>query len=161
MTRGLLMGVLSLGLWSCGDEVTELVVVVDSDLMVPDELRQIDIQVFGPGGATAVDSAVAFDLPGAPFMPLSLGLVLEGSEVAPVRIEVVGTTFDGSVVKRSVVTGFVRNQSRALPIRLYARCLDVSCGDGQTCGDSGTCEDESIEGDFLPQWTGNPDDFAL
>lgn len=152
---------LSLGLGSCASDVTELVLVIDSDLSVPDELRQIDLRVLGPGGETAVDTTVAFDLPGAPFMPLSLSLVLEGSETAPVRVEVVGTTTDGSIVERSVVTGFVKDESRALPVRLYQRCLDVTCGTGQTCGDSGVCEDESVDGAFLPQWSGDPADFAI
>ncbi len=149
-------------LWlaSCGSEVTELVLVVGSDMAVPSPLRQIDLRVIGPDGSTAVDTTVAFDLPGAPFMPLSLSLVLEGPEPAPVRVTVVGTTADGSTVERTVVTGFVEGESRALPIRLYERCLDVVCGEGQSCGDSGTCEDERVNGAFLPQWTGEPADFA-
>jgi len=155
----LLAGVLLLG---CGGDLTELVLVLDSDMPVPAELERVDLVILGPNPEQpeVVNQTLAFTLPGAPTPPLSLGLVLDGDEVGPVIVEATGTTASGQRVVRTVTTNFVNGDSRALPLRLNARCLDVTCDRGSTCGDDGVCQTDAVPGESLPSWTGDPADFA-
>ncbi|MEM9072039.1 MAG: hypothetical protein AAGE52_26270 [Myxococcota bacterium] len=145
---------------SCGGDLTELVLVLDTDLMVPSELELIDLRIEGPTGEPVVDTRVDFRREDAPTLPLSLGLVLDGSDPDPVVVTARGTTTTGTI-ERTIVTSFVRNSSRALPLRLQASCEGQVCDASMTCGDSGECESPDVPGDSLPAWTGEPSDFAF
>ena len=136
---------------SCGDDLTELVIVIESpDLPIPGELQRIDLVVSAPDGSTVVDQRLDFTLPGAPEPPLTLGLVQEG-EAGPVVAEAIGMTASGQIVSRTMSTNFVDGEARRITLPLQRACLDVVCAPGMTC-DAGTCRSESVLGDSLPPW---------
>lgn len=134
---------------SCGDDFSELVIVIESpDLPIPAELPRIDLIVTAPDGATVVDTELDFTLPGAPEAPLTLGLVQDG-EAGPIVIEAIGFTSSGGVISRSMSTNFVDGETRRVSLPLQRACIDVVCDPGMTC-DAGTCRSENILGDSLP-----------
>lgn len=136
-------------LMSCGSDITELVVVIESpDLPIPAELQRIDLIVTAPDGSTIVDTELDFTLPGAPEPPLTLGLVQEG-EAGPIVAEAIGFTASGGVISRSMSTNFVDGETRRISLPLQSACIDVVCDPGMTC-DGGTCRSENILGDSLP-----------
>ncbi len=140
---------LALFLASCGSDVTELVIVIESpDLPIPDELQQIDLIVTGPDGSTVVDTMLDFTLPGAPEPPLTLGLVQEG-EAGPIVAEAIGRTAGGQVVTRTMRTNFVDGESRRVTLPLQGACLDMTCSPGMTC-DNGICVSDEVFGESLP-----------
>lgn len=140
---------LALLLASCGSDVTELVIVIESpDLPIPDELQQIDLIVTGPDGSTVVDTMLDFTLPGAPEPPLTLGLVQEG-EAGPIVAEAIGRTASGQVVSRTMRTSFVDGESRRITLPLQGACLDMTCPPGMTC-DNAVCVSDEVFGESLP-----------
>jgi hypothetical protein len=140
----------------CSSGLTELIVVVDSDLAVPGELQRVTLEVTGPSGDKALqDAAVDLATGGAPTLPLTLSLTPGSGALEPVTVTAVGTGLAG-VVERTVVTGFVRGERRVVRLWLLRACLGVECTTGETCGDGGICVDATVPPDDLPPWTGTP-----
>jgi len=151
-----LLGCLALGLVlsGCSEDLTELVVVIDTDYRVPDELDALRVSVEGPSGAAQNDD-VDLARDGAPTLPLSLYLEQEG-ELGPVRIDVAGTYGGSPLVERAVETRVVEGESRMVYILLERACEDVSCpGDDETCS-GGDCVPVAVPAAELPPWDGRP-----
>ncbi|UJR83192.1 hypothetical protein [Sandaracinus amylolyticus] len=112
---------------SCGNPLTELVVVITSD--VTGSISSVSIQVTGPDGEL-LDTHVPQE--GAPLeWPLTLGLTRSGAPHHPLTIDVRGDATIGSdavQLQRRVVTGFVPGERRLLEIHLDAAC-DTPCVD--------------------------------
>ena len=82
---------LVLALAGCGEDRTEIFVVVDSDLSVPDEISELRIEVTTPGPRPETRSSTAtLAASGDDALPRTLGLVHEGGELGPFEIRAVG-----------------------------------------------------------------------
>jgi hypothetical protein len=158
--RAGLAGLVLAVVWSmgCGDDdgLTELVVVIDSDMAVPAELSLVHLRVVGPSGDAALDENVDLAAPGAPSLPLTLSLTPGSDALSPVLLTATGTA-QGGTVERTVDTGFVRGERRMVAIWLLEACVGVTCPAGQTCGAGGVCAAAAVPPDSLPPWTGDPD----
>lgn len=142
---------------ACGDDtLTELVVVVETDLAVPGTLETVALTVVGPSGDTAYDDTVDLRASDAPDMPLTLSLTPGSGDLSPVAIEALGSLANGSTVRVRVRTGFVKGERRAVVLRLRNACVGKSCPDGETCGASGECVSAERPAESLPPWTGEP-----
>lgn len=130
-------------------QATQIVIVVDSDLM----LTEVDIAVSSTHSAPAHASA-DFSMPGTPPFPLTLAIYPRSSTDIDVVVTVIGTLMDGTTIERDVQTRFVPGASRMLRVLLAARCLDRTCDAGQSCDETG-CRDIVIDGGTLPDWTGS------
>ena len=151
MTRALALVVLA-ALAGCGDDVTEIVVVVDSDLLVPDEVRSLNVRIEDPqGDAQAVNGS----LTGAGGFPRTVGIVYEGGRLGPVTVT--ASALDGSTVRveRTARTFFQQDRVVMLRIDLLRTCTDVDCVDGETCREGG-CGSIDVNGESLPDWEGKP-----
>jgi hypothetical protein len=157
LKRGLrIAAIASVFALGCSSSLTELIVVVDSDLAVPGELQRVTLEVTGPSGNKALeDAAVDLAMDGAPALPLTLSLTPGSDALEPVTITAVGTGPAGRV-ERTVVTGFVRGERRVVRLWLLRACLGVDCTTGETCGDDGICVDATVPPEDLPPWTGTP-----
>jgi hypothetical protein len=143
---------LLLGLFACSSDITpltQIVVVVDSDLEVPTELNALSIDV---SPAKGTSSAMA-SLTDVDDLPRSLGIVNSGTALGPVRVTVQGWLGDMPVVTRTAEVWFRKDKSVRLSLRLTRACRDLlaQCDDGRSC-DDGACVDEAIAD--LPAWTG-------
>ncbi len=123
-------GWLALGaLWICAsgchDPVTEILLVVDSDLAVPTEIDGLTIN--GAGAPIQVDLTTA----GA-VLPATLGLLPTGDNPPPFMVSAQATR-QGQVVASRHATGvhFVHGQRRALLLSLLrgCACLAPPCAD--------------------------------
>ena len=147
---------LLLGGWAVGCEqqaesVTELVVVVDSDLSVPSELDQIRVRATSPDGDTQESSAALGE--GQTPLPRSLVLRHAGGALGPFAVEVAGRRGSATVLERVAQVTFVRGSSLVLPLHLVSACRQLECEDGESCGERG-CESVVVDSDQLAPWQG-------
>ncbi len=160
--RFMLLPLTLLALFGCADPLTELVVVISSDVPQAD-FEKVDVLVTGPTGAMVLGSTNDFREPNASDLPLSIGLVLEGPTLSPLTVEVTGTLRDGSVIAFEIDTGFVPLETRVIEAHLYGACADLGC-DGRCVADpAGTteCRTRSVESETLPEYTGDVRDHLI
>lgn len=132
------------------DEVTEVVLVVDSDLATPDELDAIQVTVTDPLGNTMNSRA---DLGvGEARLPRALGILNDTQRLGPFTVDVRGVKNSAIIVRRRAVFSFVRDRIRRLRVSLSAACQGVVCPVDQTCLDTGACGDTAAS---LDDWTGS------
>lgn len=132
----MLVGVLGL---RCISPLTEVMVVLDSDLAVGADVDTVRVVVTRAGGAVPPSHDVLYDLRSGRFrFPGTLGVVARDPEDAtPLRVAV--TAARGG---RDLVTVYATGVPRAyalsrLDVFLARRCLDprsAMCVDGTTCG---------------------------
>lgn len=134
------------------DPVTELVVVVDSDLSVPAELDEISVRATGPDGKAQTASARL----GAGMTPLPRSLVLshEAGPLGPLEVRVEGKRGGATLLTRTAEASFVVGKSLVLPLHLVGACRTRRCPDDQTCTEQG-CADPQLNSDKLEEWSGD------
>lgn len=142
------------GLTACA-RLTEIVLVIDTDMIVPVELDLVDISVIGPSGPAGAPPPVDLKQPGAPAFPMTLGLIDAGSS-SMVSITVTGRHRDANQVPTDVATvraqtHFVEGQKLMLPILLTASCQGVTCSNQGDICKLGSCIPL-----VLTPWTGKP-----
>lgn len=120
---------LAAGLAGCSS-LTQLVVIVDTDLTVPDELDRVVLEIDreSNGVATGMGRTAALDL-AREQRPGSISLVHEGGPTT-VLITARGFHGDTEVVVKSLRTSFVEGQSRAVRLTLTRACVgDPACAE--------------------------------
>ncbi len=140
-------GLLALG---CAPSATQLIVSVDTDLLVPSELDRIEVSVTGPTGTMASQEQMLRD---TSTLPLTLSVIPSGEELGPIEIVAIGFRGATEVVRRAAEVTLVRGETRVLPLFLLASCRGVTCPADQTCGEAG-CSPRLIPDP--PPWTGTP-----
>lgn len=152
-SRGLTSAVLALlVLAACAPGPTELVVVVDTDLVIPSELDEVRITVTRPDGTTALETRA---LTNRSLLPLTLGVVADGDVLGPIEVVAEGRLGGVHVVDHGArVRSLVRNEIRVLTLHLVRSCIGRTCTSAtEACGPSG-CEARDVSD--LPSWTGSP-----
>lgn len=140
-------------LLSCGHEpITEVIVIVDTDLSVPSELDSIRITVTHDDGASG--EALA-DLAASAPRPAILGLVSRAGE-GVLDVVAVGEHGGREIVRRTARVAFVRGHVVALRMDLWMRCVSRACEAAETCGDSG-CRSIEILPEELTEWSSTGD----
>ena len=148
-----LWSIVALSACSSASELTEVVVVVDTNLD-RDQVNWVDLVVEPPSGAGPRQESGA-EFP-ADRSPLSWGLVHRGGPLGPVKVRAKGRPSQGAIaiIDREAVFSFVTNEVRVLRLDLRRSCLGVFCPDEQTCGDDGTCRSTTIATDEMNRWDG-------
>ena len=138
---------------SCADDqLTQVMVVVDTDFEVPEGIDELEITVTGPGGRTfsfedAIDPAQ---------LPMRLAVVHRGGPLGTYRVRVQGQNrrlTPPEVVERRADFTFVRGEVRELRMDLLRECVDVLCEQSETCGPGG-CRSVVVPPSELPLYTG-------
>ncbi|MEY4575527.1 MAG: hypothetical protein RL701_230 [Pseudomonadota bacterium] len=129
------------------EPLTQIVVVVDSDLRVPAELDRVAIQIDRTTNSTSRHEIALADVQ----LPLSLGLVHSGGPYGPIDVSAVGISNGKSVAERSAKVYFTHDATLKLELDLTRRCLDKVCLPGRTCVD-GECQDRTVSD--LPPFAG-------
>lgn len=141
----------ALALLACSSERvarTEIMLVVDSDLRVPDELDELEMVVEGPDGKRKEALAVLEESP----LARSLGLVHTRGPLEPLNVQVSGLRAGQVVVSRRASLRFVAGKTLVLPLHLTRSCVELECDD-QTCAE-GRCVDVELDARELDDWTG-------
>ncbi len=147
--RTLALG-LALALASCQSPLTQLVIVVDTDLGAPGEIDAIELEVVQPDGMSETLPTVLTG--SATELPITLGLVHRGGPLGAIAITARGRRGTTIVLTRAIRTEFVAGQTRLVRLDLTADCEAVSCPD-QTCA-SGVCTSVDVPGAALPAFDG-------
>ncbi len=138
---------------------TQLLVLIDSDLLVPGELNNIHVQMYDPSSQNVYDDR-SFRLsanprPASYALPISFGLVpVDGDASRRVRVIVTADTVGTNRhIERSALVGFVPDRKLLLTMFLERACLGVSetCAPNETCIE-GTCRNDQLVS--LPDITG-------
>ncbi len=130
--------------------LTELMVVVDTDLAVPGALDGFNVRVLTELGVT--EASVHYDLIGDQVsLPATFGVVpRDGDADRRVTVEV-DATLAGSVrLTTSAVTGFVEGRDLWLDMFLACDCVGTTCPENETCRRDG-CVPEAADPDELPE----------
>lgn len=147
-------------LLACEEEArsrTELIVVVDSDLSVPEELDELQISTQGPGRTQhAANAALGTGQPG---LPRYLALAHEGGQLGPITITVAGLAGGSVVLTRQAELSFVAGRSLVLPLHLARQCVDVACERGESCTEHG-CQRIALDAESLDPWRGDKPTLA-
>jgi hypothetical protein len=137
---------------SCGQPaLTQLIVVVDSDIPVPAQLDAIRVVVTSTDGATMAtrDQVLA----SATELPATLGVVHRDGPLEPITVVAIGRHGESDVVERRAVTGFRRGETIVLAVHLEDRCIGALCPAGETCIGGG-CASDAIPASSLPGFDG-------
>ncbi len=124
---------------SCSNDLTQLVVVVDSDLAVPGELDHVAVMVT-VGSRTQTAEGV---IRSASELPQIVNLVHREGPLGPVDVRATGTHLGTGVIVREARAFFVSGETRVLRIELDRACIGVTCGAGMTCA-AGSCRSVDV-----------------
>ncbi|UJR84715.1 Hypothetical protein I5071_67940 [Sandaracinus amylolyticus] len=141
-------------LGACTRPVTQIVLIVESDLRAPSEIDRVDVHVLGPSGER-VRAGATLGTPESPRPPFTLGITPATTRLSPVHIRVVASRGGNTVVERVIRTEFEHDRSLELVVRLERACAAVTCGEGVTC-DDGRCVDVFVDPSWLPPFVGLP-----
>ncbi|MGA7743373.1 MAG: SUMF1/EgtB/PvdO family nonheme iron enzyme [Polyangia bacterium] len=121
-----------------GNQRTELVVEVGSNLAVPGELDKIDLAVTANGQTQHTPYSLVSDYA----LPLYVGIVEATAGAGSIEIVATGYLSGSPIVNETAVLNFVEGQSMLLKLFLAAECRDNPCTDPRkTCTTGGTCVD--------------------
>jgi hypothetical protein len=136
------------------DKLTQIVVVVDSDLPVPDQLDALQIEVTGVKEMRPIDAR----LDAEHGLPRTLGIVYSGGPLGPVRVSARGSHGGEMIVERMAEVFFARDRTLKLQLPLTRACRDEKpeCESDQTC-DQGSCVAAAVA--QLPMFDGNDGPF--
>jgi hypothetical protein len=142
----------------CSASLTEVVIVVDTDLAVPLELDRVEVEVTGPDGTvrrSAGDLRVPNDL------PATVGVVHRGGSLEGFTATVEGLREQNLVVRRTAQFALVDGEVRLLRLDVLRRCASTpDCGPGMTCGENGcrsiqvSIEELAPYNDVIPRFDG-------
>jgi hypothetical protein len=157
VTRGLamLLGIAASGLVACAEPLTEIVVVVDSDLPVPAGLDAVRVTVEGPSGIP-VETSATLTGAGTARLPVTLGVRPRETGSGTVRVRAVGARAGTERVAALARTNFVEGERLLLRMVLEAACVDVRCAADETCS-GGACVDARRDPATLPRFDGSLD----
>lgn len=150
MKRTLLALSLTLSAVACKADPTQLVVVVGSDLKIPEELSSIRVKIFNAGQALPMET-LRLTGPGAIQLPFSFGVAPPGAgREDPVDITLSAIRADDSVgVEQHRATHLRAHKTLLLPMLLLGRCAGA-CEVGQSCDASG-CSSPNVDPNALQE----------
>ncbi len=134
---------------ACSSPPTQLLVVVNTDIVVPRDMRLVRATVRNLDNGEETFTTFSVNARGAAMtseveLPFSFGVVPTGGDASRrVAVIIEGFRTDPSgtpIVTRRANTGFLEGKTLLLPMFLYASCVDVDCMSADlTCID-GRCE---------------------
>jgi hypothetical protein len=137
-------------------QLTEVVVVVDTDLRIPQEIDAFRIEVRTPNGDELHSDAI-LRVDSAPQLPRTLGIVHRGGPLEPLTVHVKGLSGGNLVIERRAQLAFQPGRVIVLRMDLLRSCLGMrSCSTEQTCVE-GVCQTINVDSGELPDWDGPVD----
>lgn len=144
-------------------ESTQIVVLMDTDYLVPREADRLRARVATTRGEELVETWTrVFNLAEDGVhgstgleLPATFGVLPDSSDfesTVVIDLEALEASTGRMLVSRRVRTGFVRGENRLIRLLLYRACEGVTCGQGETCGcEAGAaCSTPSCVSDWIP-----------
>ena len=145
MVRWIVLGMLM----GCASDPTQVIIVVDTDLSIPNELDSVAITVVGPDGE--MQSARG---PLDADEPRTLAQTHTGGPLGPFDATVEGRLGEDVVVSRRAIFEFQRGRRLTLTMHLARSCIGASCPEA-TCDETG-CRPITVSAAELTPWDGPP-----
>lgn len=130
-----------------GARRTQILIEVDSDLVVPSALDLVTVAVTDPSGSRTQVAEAPLGTGNLP-LPRILGMVYQGGPLGPYEARVRGELGGAVVVERLGTLTFQEGHTHVWRIELLAECSAVACPDGQTCARGGCRDAEVLPGEF-------------
>lgn len=144
---------------ACTEEevpLTQLVIVSNSDIVVPTVMDDVRVTVFAPDGNDHLRNQPLTGDEAQP-LPVTLTLVHAAGPTGLVDVTVSGYRGDRFLVERRARTSFLRGEILSLRMDLTANCVGVRCEDAdETCVDA-VCRDVDIHPGSLTPFEGEPE----
>jgi hypothetical protein len=134
--------------WVACAPATEVVVVVDSDLRVPEHIDRVLFRVVGSTVLQSTEIPLSTD---AQF-PLTHGVYPSGRN--DFTVVATGQRGTANVVEDRATTGFVDGERRMLTLWLGWDCIGVVCPTATDVCSRNGCRPQTIAPETLPEWTG-------
>jgi len=131
---------LLLGLIGCKSDATQVLVVVETDLLVPTEMDKVHARILDQKGqGIAPKSEADFSVASAGAIPFSFGVAPEGDPggVLVVSLDAIRPG-GGKIFEVRAVTEFQEGKTLLLPMFLLRTCAGITCQAGETCR-NGSC----------------------
>lgn len=136
--------------FGCSDDPTQIVVVVDGDLAVPEDIDDVLVEASLPGADPQRSSGeVSTERP----FPRTVALTHRGGALGPLRVRAVAVEDEVEVLDQTAVVSFARGRVLELPMFLSRLCRGTRCSEGNTCV-QGVCR--GTQRGPLDPWTGSP-----
>lgn len=153
----LITAVLAASVSGCASDLTEIVVVVETDL--PTQIDDVNIVATDGAGVSHTSSTTVGGIDDARF-PLTLGIQAGDNKQGSVQVNVEAHLSDTTTLNAEAVTHFVEGRRLVLRIMLAQACIDtgaIDCGTGMTCtAASGyRCGSSAVDPATLPLWNGS------
>lgn len=158
-----LLGLLLLGGAGCLGERTELVIGMATDLVAPDEIDAIHLEVARTGAPTLIRDWAISGFADEPFnLPASFAIYPRDDDDEPtVHITLSGRLAGKEIVQRRATLKLIAHRALFLRMALVSRCrrkpdpADPVCPQEETCIE-GVCTPERIDADLLPRYRDSP-----
>ncbi len=141
---------------SCADNLTEIVVVIETDM--PNAIDLVDITATNNGEAMQTASTTVGGVDDARF-PLTLGLLAGEDKAGEVLVRVAASNNSANVITAEAQTHFIEGRRLVLRIFLSQGCVEAgfrTCTAGTTCSASSfMCVSSTVDPTTLPEWTGS------
>jgi hypothetical protein len=149
-TRVLLL-VAFVALTACSSKktLTQVVLVVDSDLRVPDQLSGVRVEV-KLDDMSVMDHS--YDLTGDIALPYAIPVQAQTDTHARIEFDVraIGPAPGPTLFTRTAITHFIEGKDLRLYVFLAASCVNTTCNSGDTCTPIG-CGTPEINEETLPE----------
>jgi hypothetical protein len=137
------------------DPLTELVVVINSDMAVPAEFDGFRVVVKSHDEEVSTDRHYFVgETSGKVRLPADFGIIPRGGDASRrVTVEVSATTSGAALFSTRAITGFVEGKTLRLDMFLAKRCLweAAKCESNETCRVEG-CVPEEVDPGSLPEF---------
>ncbi len=156
MSARVLSSCCALLLGGCHTPLTEIVVVVDTDLEIVEDIDAVRVEVDATriGALEVVERDAALTGPNASALPIVIGILHDGAgPLGPIDVRVIGLRDESERVTSLARTDFIEQSSLVLRMSLLERCVNVDCNGHDTCGANGACVDGRIDAATLPLWS--------
>lgn len=154
MRRAAAIGIVLLGASCSATPLTQLIVVVDSDLDET-QLDRVEIVIVDPDGSTR-EQRTADLAARTSELPLTLPLIHRAGPLGPIDVQVAGLFGTREVVERRAIVTMIQGRTLVLEMHLERLCIGVPCDDvvGETCA-HGVCRAATIDPSELRDFDGD------
>lgn len=152
----LIVSLCSLG---CGEPVTQLVAVIDTDLDTPDPVARLRVRSLRADADVEEElSSELIPIDGATTFPITVAVEpFDAMDVGRVIIEAEAQGQTGlRVVAQRATTEFRVGEQLAVPFDLLDGCRRVNCPPSDTCGPMG-CRSQEVDAGSLSPFEGELD----
>ena len=154
-----LCGLLAISSCQVATPLTQVIVIIDSDLNVPIEMNGLRIFARSPleGEFRLINGRLMATGPES--LPRSVAFTHRGGPLGLIELRVEGQLDGAIVIAQGAEFSFRPEQTLALHIELRRSCLGVVCASGETCRD-GSCDSVIIGIEDLTPYDGIPNPIA-